>query len=100
MRDGDQNRYKGKGVLKAVGNVNQVLGPALEGMDPLNQEEIDKKIISMDGTENKEKLGANSILAISMVVAKAATLATTKATTADISKTFFVVFCIFTSLRF
>jgi len=72
LRDGDEKRFLGKGVLKAVGNVNQVLGPAIVGMDPMNQEEIDKKMIQMDGTENKEKLGANSILAVSQAVAKAA----------------------------
>lgn len=71
LRDGDETRMKGKGVLKAVGNINQVLGPALVGMDPLNQEEIDKKMISLDGTENKGKLGANAILAVSQSVCKA-----------------------------
>jgi enolase len=74
LRDGDMTRYRGKGVLKAVGNINQVLGPALIGMDPLEQGEIDKKMIAMDGTENKSKLGANSILAISEVVSKAAAM--------------------------
>ncbi len=76
LRDGDEKRFRGKGVLKAVGNINQVLGPTIIGMDPANQEEIDKKMIAMDGTENKEKLGANSILAISEVVCKAAAMAT------------------------
>lgn len=74
LRDGDTARFKGKGVLKAVGNINQVLGPALIGMDPAKQNEIDQKMISMDGTENKEKLGANSILAISEAVCKAGAL--------------------------
>lgn len=74
LRDGDVNRYKGKGVLKAVANVNQTLGPGILQMDPLNQEEIDKKLISLDGTENKEKMGANSILAVSQVVCKAGAL--------------------------
>ncbi|CAN5321221.1 phosphopyruvate hydratase [soil metagenome] len=78
LRDGDPNRYKGKGVLKAVGNVNQVLGPALIGMDPTQQEEIDKKMIQMDGTENKEKLGANSILAVSEIITKAGAAASNK----------------------
>lgn len=72
LRDQDEKRFRGKGVLKAVGNVNQVLGPAIIGMDPLNQEEIDKKMTDLDGTENKEKLGANSILAISQAVTKVA----------------------------
>src|SRR5258706_10469914 len=75
LRDGDMGRYKGKGVLKAVGNVNQVLGPAIVGMDPTHQEEIDMKMIALDGTENKSKLGANSILAVSEVVTKAGALA-------------------------
>jgi len=75
LRDGDPKRYRGKGVLKAVANVNQVLGPAIVGMDPTNQEEIDKKLIELDGTENKSKLGANSILAVSEVVLKAGSLA-------------------------
>ncbi len=74
LRDGDANRYKGKGVLKAVGNVNQVLGPALVGMDPTQQEEIDKRMIGLDGTEKKSKLGANSILSVSEVIAKAGAL--------------------------
>ncbi|HWA51885.1 MAG TPA: phosphopyruvate hydratase [Patescibacteria group bacterium] len=74
LRDGDPKRYKGKGVLKAVENVTNILGPAIIGMDPNQQEEIDKKMMALDGTENKEKLGANSILSISEVVAKAAAL--------------------------
>ncbi len=75
LRDGDMKRYRGMGCLKAVGNVNQILGPAVVGMDPSQQEAIDKKLIELDGTENKSKLGANSILAISEVVAKAAAIA-------------------------
>ncbi len=75
LRDGDETRYRGKGVLKAVGNVNQVLGPTVVGMDPLDQDGIDKKMIELDGTENKSKLGANSILAVSQAVAKAGAIA-------------------------
>jgi len=71
LRDTDNPRYLGKGVLKAVANVNTVLGPAVVGMDPVNQEEIDKKLDALDGTENKTKYGGNAILAISMAVAKA-----------------------------
>jgi enolase len=78
LRDGDMGRYRGKGVVKAVGNINQVLGPALLGMDPVEQEVIDKKMIDMDGTENKSKLGANSILAISEVISKAAAMSQKK----------------------
>jgi len=75
LRDGDSKRFKGKGVLKAVENVNNVLGPAVWGKDPQNQEEIDKTLIDLDGTENKTKYGANAILAVSVAVAKTAALA-------------------------
>src|SRR5260221_6113594 len=75
LRDGDLERYKGKGVSKAVGNINQVIGPTLIGMDPVDQAAIDKHMIDMDGTENKSKLGANSILSISEAVTKAAAIA-------------------------
>ena len=70
LRDVGNPRYAGAGVLQAVDNVNKILGPALVGMDPLNQEEIDQKLINLDGTENKSKYGANAILSISEVVAK------------------------------
>lgn len=75
LRDNDETRYKGKGVLKAVSNVNKVLGPAIVGMDPAQQEEIDAKLISLDGTENKTKYGGNAILAISEVVSKVGAIA-------------------------
>lgn len=75
LRDEDPNRYRGKGVLKAVGNVNQVISPAVAGMDPTNQQAVDQKLISLDGTENKTKLGANAILAVSESVAKAGAIA-------------------------
>jgi enolase len=75
LRDQDMTRYNGKGVLKAVNNVNTILGPALIGMDPEDQTSIDKKLIATDGTKNKSKYGANSILAVSFAVAKAASLA-------------------------
>jgi len=71
LRDGDNSRYKGLGVLKAVENVNNILGPALIGMDPSKQEEIDNKLISLDGTEKKTKYGANAILSISVAIIKA-----------------------------
>ena len=70
LRDADVPRYLGKGVLRAVDNVNKVLGPAIVGMDPQDQPGIDKKLVEMDGTENKSKYGANAILSISEVVAK------------------------------
>ncbi|MHB9056711.1 MAG: phosphopyruvate hydratase [Paludibacteraceae bacterium] len=72
LRDGDKKRYLGKGVLKAVKNVNEVIAPALAGQDALNQRAIDKKMIAMDGTKTKSNLGANAILGVSLAVAKAA----------------------------
>ncbi|MBD3360422.1 phosphopyruvate hydratase, partial [Candidatus Peregrinibacteria bacterium] len=71
LRDGDKSRYKGKGVLNAVSNVNTVLAKEIVGMDSDDQEAIDKKMIELDGTENKGKLGANAILGISMAAARA-----------------------------
>jgi enolase len=72
MRDGDKSRYLGRGVLQAVENVNEVIGPELEGMSALDQVDIDELMIELDGTANKAKLGANAILGVSMAVAKAA----------------------------
>lgn len=72
LRDGDKSRYLGKGVLKAVAAVNDVIAPALIGKDPLAQSELDGIMIDLDGTENKETLGANAILAVSLAIAKAA----------------------------
>lgn len=72
LRDGDKSRYLGKGVLKAVDNVNEVIAPELIGMDAVDQIGIDKLLCELDGTENKANLGANAILGVSMAVAKAA----------------------------
>ena len=72
LRDDDKKVYVGKGVLKAVANVNDTIAPALIGLDPRDQEEIDNLMIELDGTPNKAKLGANAILGVSMAVAKAA----------------------------
>ncbi|MDR1729285.1 MAG: phosphopyruvate hydratase [Prevotellaceae bacterium] len=72
LRDGDKKRYGGKGVTKAVENINKIIAPALIEKNVLNQIEIDKKMILMDGTPNKSVLGANAILGISLAVAKAA----------------------------
>ena len=72
LRDGDKSRYLGKGVLKAVENVNTIISKELEGMNVLDQVEIDKKLIEIDGTENKGKLGANATLGVSLAVARAA----------------------------
>ncbi|RUM30036.1 MAG: phosphopyruvate hydratase [Aquifex sp.] len=71
LRDGEQGRFLGKGVLKAVDNVNGVIAKALKGLEPYNQREIDEILINLDGTENKSKLGANAILGTSMAVARA-----------------------------
>lgn len=72
LRDGDKSRYAGKGVLKALSNVKEIIAPALIGMDASEQALIDRRMIEMDGTENKSKLGANAILGVSMAVARAA----------------------------
>ncbi|MDB5041602.1 MAG: enolase [Candidatus Eremiobacteraeota bacterium] len=71
-RDGDPKRYNGKGVLKAVAAVNEILGPALEGLDATSQREIDRTLIELDGTPNKANLGANALLGVSLAVARAA----------------------------
>ncbi|SHI27589.1 phosphopyruvate hydratase [Ferrimonas marina] len=75
LRDGDKSRYLGKGVLKAVANVNELIAPALQGKDATAQRELDQIMIDLDGTENKDKLGANAILAVSLAAAKAAAAA-------------------------
>ncbi|MPS28499.1 phosphopyruvate hydratase [Pigmentiphaga sp.] len=72
LRDGDKSRYLGKGVLKAVENVNTEIAEALMGLDAQEQAFLDRTLIELDGTENKERLGANAMLAVSMAVAKAA----------------------------
>lgn len=72
LRDGDKGRYLGKGVLKAVSNVNTIIAPALEGVSVFAQRAIDKQMIELDGTKTKSKLGANAILGVSLAVAKAA----------------------------
>lgn len=72
LRDGDKSRYLGKGVLKAVENVNEIIAPAIIGFEVTDQVGIDKTLIELDGTENKGKLGANAILGVSLAVARAA----------------------------
>lgn len=72
LRDDDKSRYGGKGVLKAVANVNDVIAPAIIGMDVCNQYDIDQKMLALDGTDNKGKLGANAMLGVSLACAKAA----------------------------
>ena len=78
LRDGDKKRYNGKGVLKAVSNVNSVIAKKIIGKDCRKQREIDNILIELDGTENKSKLGANSILAVSMAVCRAGALCSDK----------------------
>ncbi len=75
LRDGDKKRYMGKGIQKAVENVDSIIAPELEGMDAIYQREIDKTMIDLDGTDNKSKLGANAILGVSLSVAKASAAA-------------------------
>ena len=75
LRDGEQDRYGGKGVRKALTNVNDLIGSNLVGLDPLAQAQIDRLMIELDGTENKAKLGANAILGVSQAVARAAAAA-------------------------
>ncbi len=75
LRDGDKNRYGGKGVLRACANVNEKIAPKLTGMSPSRQSEIDRLMIDLDGTPNKAKLGANAILGVSMAAARAAAAA-------------------------
>ena len=72
LRDGDEKRYLGRGVLQAVGNVNQIVAPALLGQDASQQQVVDSLLLELDGTANKAKLGANAILAVSLAVARAA----------------------------
>ena len=74
LRDGDPARYGGKGVLSAIENINSLIFPAVEGIDASNQEELDKTIVEIDGTENKSTVGANASLAVSLATAKAAAL--------------------------
>jgi enolase len=75
LRDGDKKRYGGKGVLRAVANVNEKIAAAIKGWDARDQEKIDKKMIEMDGTPNKKNLGANALLGVSLAVAHAAAAA-------------------------
>src|SRR5213078_4226441 len=72
LRDGDKKRYGGKGVLKAIRNVNELIRPALEGFDALDQAYVDQAMLDLDGTSTKSKLGANAMLAVSLATARAA----------------------------
>ncbi|PID28146.1 MAG: phosphopyruvate hydratase [Candidatus Cloacimonadota bacterium] len=75
LRDGDQDRYLGKGVLQAVNNVNTIIAPGIIGYDAAEQAKIDKAMLEIDGTQNKSKLGANAVLGVSLAVARAASFA-------------------------
>jgi enolase len=75
LRDGDKKRYMGKGVLKAVDNVNKLIAPAVIGMDVFEQQKIDEKMLALDGTDFKSKLGANAILGVSLATARAGAIA-------------------------
>lgn len=75
LRDGDPKRYDGLGVLKAVANVNQVIAPKLIGQDPKQQQKLDEFLIKLDGTKNKQKLGANAVLSVSQAICEAGALA-------------------------
>ncbi len=88
LRDGDKNRYGGKGVQRAVENVNTLIADKLKGVDVTKQEKIDKEMIKLDGTENKSKLGANAILSVSLASARAAAISEGKELYEYISDTF------------
>ncbi|EKE21528.1 MAG: hypothetical protein ACD_7C00203G0002 [uncultured bacterium] len=88
LRDEDKSRYGGKGVLKAVANVNEKIAPALIGMESVNQREIDAKMLELDGTENKTNLGANAILGVSLAVCRASAISQGKELYQYIADTF------------
>src|SRR5205085_10407887 len=75
LRDGDKNRYGGKGVTRAVANVNEKIAPAIKGWDATDQRKIDNHMLEMDGSPNKKNLGANALLGVSLAVAHAAAVA-------------------------
>ncbi|HET7308804.1 MAG TPA: hypothetical protein VFJ54_01630, partial [Actinomycetota bacterium] len=72
LRDGDSKRFGGKGVLRAVANVNEVIAPALDGLDAYDQREIDRTLLELDGTADKSNLGANAVLGVSLALAHSA----------------------------
>lgn len=88
-RDGDNARYFGQGVILALKNIEEKIAPMLIGLSPLKQSEIDQKMISLDGTDNKQKIGANAILAVSLAVAKVAALSKKQALYEYLNETFF-----------
>jgi enolase len=88
LRDDDSNRFGGKGVLKAVENVNTIIKESILGMESENQKEIDQKMIELDGTPNKGKLGANAILGVSLAVCRATAMEQKKPLYQYIAETF------------
>ncbi len=88
LRDGNKKRYSGKGVLKAVDNINKIIAPKLKGLDPTKQQMIDDLMIKLDGTKNKSRLGANAILAVSMAVARAGALSKKQELFVHLAKTY------------
>lgn len=88
-RDNDQSRYFGQGVLLAIKNINDIIAPALIGLSPLKQSEIDQKMIALDGSHYKEKLGANAILAVSLAVAKVAAMSKKQSLAEYLNESFF-----------
>ena len=86
LRDGDKNRYHGKGVLKALRIIYEIIQPNIKGIDAFDQEKLDAVLIELDGTENKSSLGANSTLAVSLGAAKAAAISSKKQLFEHISK--------------
>jgi Enolase len=89
-RDNDKSRYFGQGVKLAIKNIEDYIAPAIIGMSPLKQEDIDKKMIDLDGTSDKQKLGANAILAVSLAVARAAAQSKKQSLHQYLNESFFV----------
>jgi enolase len=75
LRDGDDRRYNGKGVLTAIRHVHEVIAHAIQGLDPTDQRRLDRTLLKLDGTKNKSRLGANAILSVSLAAARAAAAA-------------------------
>ena len=92
LRDNDENNFLGKSVQKAVKNINSIISPALIGESPLDQQNIDKKLINIDGSENKQNLGANSLLAVSLATSKASAITNKKSLYQNLGKDFSLPF--------
>jgi enolase len=92
LRDNDENSFLGKSVQKAVKNINSIISPALKGQNPLDQQTIDKKLIKLDGSANKENLGANSLLAVSLAISKVSALTNKKSLYKNLGENFSLPF--------